>query len=69
MFGFSQENIECSFESVSTSPDPVVAVFDRAAQGVVRIYIFHQFYQLHYKHKSVCKPSRSIATLPGLVYE
>ena len=34
-FFISQENIECSFESVATSPDPVVAVFDRAAQGVV----------------------------------
>lgn len=33
---YSQENIDCSFESVATTPDPVVAVFDRAAQGVTR---------------------------------
>ena len=39
ILGFLQENIECSFESVSTSPDPVVSVFDRAAQGVVSISI------------------------------
>jgi len=32
---YSQENIECSFENVAASPDPVVSVFDRAAQGVV----------------------------------
>lgn len=32
---FLQENIECSFENVTASPDPVVSVFDRAAQGVV----------------------------------
>ena len=30
-----QENIDCSYESVASSPDPVVSVFDRAAQGVV----------------------------------
>lgn len=44
-FFISQENIECSFESVATSPDPVVAVFDRAAQGVVSQFI--SWYTLH----------------------
>lgn len=44
-FSISQENIECSFESVATSPDPVVAVFDRAAQGVVSQFI--SWYTLH----------------------
>ncbi|XP_048583145.1 unconventional myosin-XVIIIa-like isoform X2 [Nematostella vectensis] len=33
---YGQENIECSYESESIPPDPVVKVFDRAAQGVTR---------------------------------
>ena len=28
---------------MATSPDPVVAVFDRAAQGVVRMFTFSFF--------------------------
>ena len=32
---YAQENIECSFESNATPPDPVVNVFDRAVQGLV----------------------------------
>ena len=32
---FFQENIECNFETVATAPDPVVSVFDKAAQSVV----------------------------------
>ncbi|XP_015760291.1 PREDICTED: unconventional myosin-XVIIIa-like [Acropora digitifera] len=31
-----KESIDCRFESVASSPDPVVAVFDRAAQGATR---------------------------------
>ncbi|XP_031549200.1 unconventional myosin-XVIIIa-like [Actinia tenebrosa] len=33
---YSQENIECSFESVATSPEPVVNVFDKAVKGLTR---------------------------------